>query len=182
MGRVTRARAHGREARGPVRSRRMGAAISQVVRAVAFGGFSPAPLSPPQAPARVEPHAAAPVGDSRRTKWACSGYALAAIHEPAHARFPCTLCHSVWTLDLWRARRSECSSSRRHDIQHRDGVVENPSLQASGPSRAAASWDPRYQTQHAHVQAGKGPSIVVRTSRSAVRSSREIMFHFQKND
>ena len=26
----------------------------------------------------------------------------------------------------WRARRSECSSSRRHDI-HREGVVESPS-------------------------------------------------------
>ena len=48
MGRVIRAHAHSRAAGGPVRSRRTGAAVSQVVRAVVFGGFSPAPLSPPQ--------------------------------------------------------------------------------------------------------------------------------------
>ena len=38
-----------REVCRPVRSRRAGAAVSQVVRAVVFGGFLvPAPLSPPQ--------------------------------------------------------------------------------------------------------------------------------------
>ena len=82
MGRVICVHAHSRAARGPVRSRRAGAAVSQVVRAVVFGGFSPAPLSPPQLGLS---HAQQPTG---RTAAAPSGCALAASHEPALHTYP----------------------------------------------------------------------------------------------
>ena len=90
MGRVTRVRTHSRGARGPVRSRCAGAAVSQVVRAVVFGGFIPAQLSPP--PARVEPRAAAQVGQPPHqvgVLWPRSSNPPC-TPIPAHARFSCT--------------------------------------------------------------------------------------------